>query len=280
MGRTLSADYPDLVGRRVTVSLLAALACALGLALVGVLALGLAGVHARDAAALHAFTGLSRPSLDGLLSAIANLADPLPYAVTGLGLAGVALVRRRPERAVAVVALLVLTGLTTQALKHLCAQPRVLAWLGDEAPNDLAWPSGHATAAMTLALCAVLVAAPRLRSLAVVSGGAFALAVGYALLVLHWHYPSDVLGGYLVAGTWACVARAALALRERPEPGPAPGLLGALGLAAAAAGAAALAVLGRHEGAARYALERPSLLAGALAVAALAAVLPAGLSRV
>jgi membrane-associated phospholipid phosphatase len=268
------------VDRRALVPLLAALACALSLALVGVLALGLPSVHARDAAALHAFTALSGPSRDTLLTAIARLADPVPYALVGLGLAGVALVRRRPGRAVAVVTLLVLTGLTTQALKHLCAQPRVLAWLGSSSPDELAWPSGHATAAMTLALCAVLVAAPRLRSLAVVAGGGSALAVGLALLVLHWHYPSDVLGGFLVAGTWTCLARAALALCERPEPEPAPGLRGALGLAAAAAVAVALVVLAEHESAARYALERPSLVAGALAVAALAAVLPAGLSRV
>jgi membrane-associated phospholipid phosphatase len=269
------------MSRRVTVALLAALACALGLALVGVLALGSASVHARDAAALHAFTALSRPTLDDALWLVAYLANPLPYALAGLGLAAVAFARRRPERAVAVVALLVITGLTTQVLKHLCAQPRALAWLGSHAPDDLAWPSGHATAAMTLALCAVLVAPPRLRSLAVLGGGAFALAVGYAVLVLHWHYPSDVLGGYLVAGAWTCLARAALALREEPDAEPAPSLRGAVGLGAAAAGAVALVVLARHESAAaHYGLERPSLVAGALAVAALAALLPAGLSRV
>ena len=43
---------------------------------------------------------------------------------------------------------------------------------------------------MTLALCAVLVAPPALRAAAAVLGGAFAVGVGYAVLVLGWHYPS------------------------------------------------------------------------------------------
>lgn len=43
-------------------------------------------------------------------------------------------------------------------------------------------------------------------------GIAFNFAVGAALLVLNYHYPSDVLGGWLVALGW-CFAL--LALRGR-----------------------------------------------------------------
>jgi membrane-associated phospholipid phosphatase len=267
--------------RRPVAALGAAFACALALAVVGVLALGVASVHARDAAALHAFVGLSRPSVDDLLWNVARLVNEAPYAVAGLVLVAVALARRRPQRAAVVAALLVLTGLTTQILKHLCAEPRVLSWLGDNSPDKFAWPSGHATAAMTLALC-VLVAPPRLRGLAAVAGGAFALAVGYAVMVLRWHYPSDVLAGYLVAGMWTSVACAVLAVRERdrPAPAPHPGVGTAFGFAAAAAGAIGVVVLADHGGAARYAFERPSLVAVALGLAALAAALPAALSRI
>ncbi len=271
------------MARRPMLALQSALACVLGAALVGALALGVGAARERDAAVLHAFTGLSRPSVDGVLHSVADLADPTPYLLFGLLLAGVALARHRPQRTVAVVALLVLTGVTTQALKHLFAEPRVLAWLApDEGPDRFSWPSGHATAAMTLALCAVLVAGPRWRPVAAVGGGLFALGVGYAVMVLHWHYPSDVLGGYLVAGAWTSLAVAALAVLERrePEPAPASSLGAAFGLAVATAAVVGAVVLAEHEGAARYALERPSLVAGALAVAALAAVLPAGLSRV
>ena len=63
-------------------------------------------------------------------------------------------------------------------------------------------PSGHATATMTLVLCAIVVVPPAWRRVAAVLGVAVALAVSYTALILAWHFPSDVLGGLLVAGSW------------------------------------------------------------------------------
>ena len=102
------------------------------------------------------------------------------------------------------------TGLTTQVLKQITAQPRALDWLGANQVGDASWPSGHATAAMTLALCAILVSPARLRPAAALLGGAFTVAVSYSILALSWHFPSDVVGAYLVAATWTLVAVAAL----------------------------------------------------------------------
>ena len=53
---------------------------------------------------------------------------------------------------------------------------------------------------MALALCAVLAVPARWRPAAATAGGLFALGVAYAILALGWHFPSDVIGGYLVAG--------------------------------------------------------------------------------
>jgi membrane-associated phospholipid phosphatase len=75
------------------------------------------------------------------------------------------------------------------------------------------WPSGHSTAAAALVLCAVLVSPARLRPLVAVLGGLFALAVGSALLILAWHMPSDVLGGYFLAALWFALALAVLRAR-------------------------------------------------------------------
>src|SRR5205085_6263944 len=48
---------------------------------------------------------------------------------------------------------------------------------------------------------------------------AFAIAVVYSFLELGWHYPSDVLGGFLVAAVWTLLGAAALWTLEarRPE---------------------------------------------------------------
>jgi hypothetical protein len=52
------------------------------------------------------------------------------------------------------------------------------------------------------------------------AGAAFAVAVSYSFLALGWHYPSDVLGGYLVATTWTMAAIAALSTVELRRPRP------------------------------------------------------------
>ena len=72
------------------------------------------------------------------------------------------------------------------------------------------FPSGHSTAAMSLVLALTLVAPARLRPLIAGLGAVFAAAVGYALLTLGSHYPTDVFGGFLVATTWALLTAGAL----------------------------------------------------------------------
>jgi membrane-associated phospholipid phosphatase len=267
------------------VPLLVALGCLLAMGVVGLLALDSPGAHERDAAMLHGFIALDRARVHDTVDVVAHLADPAPYLAVGLVLIAIAVRRRRLWRAGTVAALLVLTGASTQLLKHLLAQPRFEAWLGAKQVGPAAWPSGHSTAAMTLALCAVLVAPVALRPLVAVCGGAFAAAVGYAVLVLAWHFPSDVLGGFLMAGTWTALAVAGLRIVEdRPAEartprrrGVDPGL--ALGAAAAAALVAGIVALVPRDAVTIYASERPTLVAGALVLAAVAGVLAAGFAR-
>jgi membrane-associated phospholipid phosphatase len=265
------------VTRRRTLPLVAALACLLGLVAVGLLALAVPAAHVRDAAILHGFQALDQASVHTEIWVMAHLADPLPYACAGLLCIAFALARRRVWRAVAVLALLLVTGATTQALKHLLAQPRLMRWLPEQI-DPTSWPSGHSTAAMTLALCAVIVVPPALRVATALLGGAFAVGVGYAVLVLAWHFPSDVLGGFLVAGMWSSLAVAALLRVEAPEAARRPAWGPVVALGGGAALVAAAAVGERSNSAALYALERPTLVAGALTIAMLALALVATVS--
>jgi len=77
--------------RRPLPPLLAALACAVGLAVTGVLAKLVPVTAQDDAHTLEGFVALRGPRLDPVLSQIAHLADPLPYAVAALLLTLVAL---------------------------------------------------------------------------------------------------------------------------------------------------------------------------------------------
>jgi hypothetical protein len=215
-----------------------------------------------------------------VLWSVAHLADPMSYALIGLALLAVAVARRRYAVATAVPVLLVGTGLTTQVLKQVTAQPRTLEWLGSNQVGDASWPSGHATAAMTLALCAILVSPARLRPLAALLGGAFTVAVSYSILALSWHFPSDVVGAYLVAATWMLVAVAALEAVGARRSGPAPSLTG-LVVAAAAGGVAwgGAVALARPVAALDFALDRPAFVAGAVVIALVALAVTAAMAR-
>jgi membrane-associated phospholipid phosphatase len=260
------------VAVRRNLPLLAALACLIGLVAVGVLALAVPEGHERDAAMLHGFVALDQPGVNFEINVLAHLADVLPYACAGLLCIAVALLRGRGWRALATAFLLTVTGATTQALKHALAQPRLEQWLPDQVDAS-SWPSGHSTAAMTLALCAVLVAPPALRAAAAVLGGAFAVGVGYAVLVLGWHYPSDVLGGFLVAGLWTSLVVVVLHRVEAPEFARRPAWEPVAALGAGGTAVAAVVLGARADTVALYTLERPTFAAGALTIALLALAL-------
>jgi membrane-associated phospholipid phosphatase len=190
--------------------------CALGMAAIWVLAALVPVAHWRDAVVLDDFTQLSRPGVDGPASTLLHLLDPLLYTAWALLIVAVALLRRRPRVALAVAVVLPTAPLAAELIKPLAAHPHAVIdyqWI-----NAASWPSGHATAAMTLVLCALLVAPHRLRPTIAVLGSAFAVAVGFSLLILAWHMPSDVLGGYLLAALFVSLALSALRAAEARRP--------------------------------------------------------------
>lgn len=242
-----------------------------------------------DGWAVEGFVNLQRPWLDGIASAVAKLADPGPFAIWTVLLAGIALYRRRPRHALAVIGLLGGANLLSQGLKLLLEHPRPHDFLGKAQLGAQAFPSGHATASMALALAAVLVAPRAWRPVVAVAGALFALAVSESIMLLAWHFPSDVAGGFLVATSSALVTVAALraaderwpertgreaarrALREADLLGVAALVAGfivvALGALAVAAGDRTLEVAARHT----------TAVIAAAVVAAMAAALPVSL---
>ncbi len=158
-----------------------------------------------------------RGSISSVANFIANLCDPKPFVVMTAGIVVVALLRRRLRAAIAISAIVLGANLTTQLLKPLLAEPRAASLFGGVSPVlPGSWPSGHATAAMSLALCSVIAAPARLRPTVAALGAMFAVAVSYSFLTLGWHYPSDVFGGFLVAGCWTLVGVAGVfAFEER-----------------------------------------------------------------
>ena len=275
--------------RRPRIALLGALACLV--ALVAVWAVAYLAPFGRwlDDVTLMGFVDLHSRGIDRLATGVVRLADPQPFLVAGAALVAVALARSRPRTAAVVPLILLGANLTTQLLKPELAHPRMTSILADTHIQAASWPSGHATGAMSLALCAVLVSSPRLRPLIAALGGTFAVAVGYATLVLAWHLPSDVLAGFLVATLWTTLGTAALwaaAARwpERAGRGREAALRvgealtpSALTAVAATACAGAL-VLARPDAALAYAQAHTVFVVGAVVIGLLGATLAAALA--
>lgn len=165
-----------------------------------------------DAAALDGFASLGdHDRLYRAGDAVVHAMDPAPFAAMAAAILIFALIARGIRHAAAAALLLAGANVSSQVLKPLLAHPRDLSgWHHIHQLQAQAFPSGHTTAAMSLALAAVLVAPHALRPLVAAITGAGVLIVSISLLVLNWHWPSDVVGGQLLATTWCCVALAAL----------------------------------------------------------------------
>jgi membrane-associated phospholipid phosphatase len=207
--RTLRAHAPG-AGNRAGVlrALWIAAACVLALALIWLVAELVPQAQVRDSLTLRDFTLLSGPHVSAIADFLLRLLDPGLLTLWGTALVTLALVQARPRVALAVALVLALAPLSSDLLKPLLAHPHSRA--GAVYINPASWPSGHATAALALALCAVLVAPPRLRPATAALGAVFSVAVGCSLLIRAWHMPSDVLGGYAMAALWMALAVAAL----------------------------------------------------------------------
>jgi len=244
-------------------------------------------VQHADYTILNGFGDLGRhPRVSSAASFIADLCNPNPYVYLCVIPIAVALVRRRGWVVLAIMAILLGANLTTELLKPLLDVHRTYVPPG--APTNGSWPSGHATAAMSLALCCVLAAPRRLRPAAAAAGAAFAVAVSYSFLSLEWHYPTDVLGGYLVAGIWTLLGIAAVwtayshrsnALQQTTDSHRAT-VWEALGPPAltllAALAVAAMVLIARPHQVVSYARVHETFVVGAAAIGALALALATG----
>jgi membrane-associated phospholipid phosphatase len=242
-------------------------------------------IQRADAAAYYGFGELAaRPHVGVLASHIAHLCNPFPYVALATVPVAIALLRRRFLVAVAILVILGGANLTTELLKPLLAAPRP-AGLPVSDVSSASWPSGHATAAMALALCTVLAVPLRLRPLVAVLGAGFAVAVCYSFLTLGWHYPSDALAGLLVASIWTLVGLAGLSIldhrvrdgvRRRSQIALAAAVAPPVLALCAGLLVGIIAVARRPDVLVGYARSHTSFVAGAVALAALCLSLVTG----
>ena len=197
------------MARNVKAPLAAWIACAGALILLAMAAYGIDAAQRADATLLARFAAHQGSGLGSLAELVAHLADPLSLLVLLAVACGIALRRGRPLDAAAAVVVVAGANLTSQILKVALAHPRFQAVLGHDQPAAAAFPSGHATAATSIAIAFAFVVPRDLRAAVAVAGACFVAAVGCSVKVLAGHFPSDVLGGVLVASGWGFAVLAA-----------------------------------------------------------------------
>ncbi len=148
------------------------------------------------------------PAMTALMEAVSWVGRSLLLlGLTGVAVAVLFLLRRRRE-ALAVAGLAVVLGLTP-LLQLLVDRPRPPAALVglDHSLGGLGFPSGHAYQTMVFFgalfhLSSIRIVRPRLRRFAQASLGFLILSIGVSRVYLGAHWPSDVLGGFLLGAAF------------------------------------------------------------------------------
>lgn len=198
------------MARRAKAPFAACLACVAALIALTYFAYEVGPSARLDARLLEKLASHHHTPLGTLADGLAHLADPLPLVLLLAVACAVALGRGRPRQALAAAVVVAGANVTTQLLKGLLAHPRYQSILGESQIAAASFPSGHTTAAASIAIAFLLVVPSRWRSLTALLGAGFVFAVGCSVVVLDWHYPSDVAGGLLVAVGWGFAVLAGL----------------------------------------------------------------------
>jgi membrane-associated phospholipid phosphatase len=220
-------------------------------------------------------TDIEHPRLADLLGRSLDATNMRTLLVICLFVAVIGLIRKRPDLAVAAAVLVLGANVTTQILKSRLPRP---ALDGLVYGNSL--PSGHTTAAASVAFALVLVLPEAIRGLAALAGSLSTAVIAIGTVWARWHRPSDAVAALLVVLAWgAFVVLAVRLLRWRRERTPdRPSRLATLPLLVTGGIAAPITVLGLLFGKSSEAMtttpepSRLTFLTGASGIAAVVAI--------
>jgi membrane-associated phospholipid phosphatase len=119
-----------------------------------------------------------------------------------IGVIAVSVLRKRRRVGFVTVGIVVGSVGTAELLKRVVLSRPYLA---RASPSDLSLntlPSGHSTIAMCVAVALILVVPKRSQFAAAVIGTPYAVGIGIATVVAHWHRPSDVVAAWFLVGVF------------------------------------------------------------------------------
>ncbi|MBL7258396.1 phosphatase PAP2 family protein [Paractinoplanes lichenicola] len=122
--------------------------------------------------------------------------------------------RRRLDLALGAALLVIGANVTTQLMKTHLTRPDLD---GFAMPNS--FPSGHTTAAASVAFAVVLVLPQALRGMVALVGLAYVSVIAIATVWAEWHRPSDTVAALAVTTAWGALAVFLIRVRRWNAPG-------------------------------------------------------------
>jgi membrane-associated phospholipid phosphatase len=156
-----------------------------------------------DVPILLAVHSTENPQLDVLAVMVARIGSPW----TGVAIAGatilILLFQKRWRSLAYVLTVSLGSVIITRTGKEFMHRVRPHLWDSITPELSFAFPSGHATASVTLvAIVLILSWASSWRWLVFVFGSFYVMAIAWCRLYLGVHFPSDILAGWMVTLAW------------------------------------------------------------------------------
>lgn len=143
---------------------------------------------------------------DSFFVAFTELGGLIVVTAVSALLLGYFLYRKKYLKAILVAAGVGGAALMNIILKSIFDRPRPDLWEWLVVETHFSFPSGHATASMALALVIVaLLWKTKWRAASIIGAALYIVSIGFSRLYLGVHYPTDILGGWLLGAAWIII---------------------------------------------------------------------------
>ena len=191
-------------GPRLAVPMVVTLLAAAGVVLTYRFFVGTSLGQLVDTAAMRG-ADVAHPRVVAVLDRALNGTTLASLVLACLAAAAIGVLRRRVDVAVGAALLVVGANLTTQLLKGRLVRPNL-----DDFPAPNSFPSGHTTAAASVAFALILALPHAVRGIVTLVGAAYVAVIAVATVWAEWHRPSDTVAALLVVLAWGGLVAAVL----------------------------------------------------------------------
>jgi membrane-associated phospholipid phosphatase len=169
-----------------------------------------------DISILLAIHQIAQTRLDSFAATLTELGTSWGVVPVTAIVALILLLSRRWRQSIYLLTAILGSYAISFTAKILLHRSRPSLWeLSYPLPLDYAFPSGHAMLSMTLVVALIVLSwGSRWSAFVSIFGTIFAVAIGWTRMYLGVHFPSDVLGGWMLAIAWVMTVSLLLGIRS------------------------------------------------------------------